>query len=110
MVYAAESIAVALLELLVHIERPRLLTMDIVVVRCSFDETLMETISATGLPEDWRSFPWPRSTQEIGRRWFEEAPSPVLSVPSAVVTSASNYLLNPVHPRFRDVTPEVASG
>jgi RES domain-containing protein len=102
-VYATESVAVALLELLVHIERPRLLTLDLVAVACSFDDALVEEIFPLHLPEDWRSFPWPASTQEIGRRWFEEAPTPVLSVPSAVVPSMRNFLLNPEHPRFREI-------
>lgn len=107
-VYAAESPAVALLEVLVHVERPRLITMELVVVRCDFDETLLETVAdyigPEGLPENWRGFPWPRSTQEIGQRWFEARRSVVLEVPSAVMPSAKNYLLNPEHPNFGEVT------
>lgn len=106
-VYAAESPALALLEVLIHVERPRLLTMDLVVVPARFDEALLESVAAfvgpEGLPADWRTFPWPASTQQIGQRWFAEKRSVVLEVPSAVVPSASNYLLNPEHPRFDEV-------
>lgn len=112
-VYAAEAPAIGLLELMVHVEHPRLITMELVVVSCRFEETLLEAVEAyvgkEGLPDDWNTFPWPASTQQIGRRWFEEARSVVLEVPSAVLPSAKNYLLNPNHPRFKEVrqgTPE----
>ena len=107
-VYTSESAAVALLEVLVHVERPRLVTMDLVVVPCRFDETLCESVEAyveaAELPDDWRRFPWPVSTQQIGRRWFEEGRTPVLAVPSAVLPAATNYLVNPEHARFAEIT------
>ena len=100
-VYAAESAAVALLEVMVHLERPRLLVMDWAVVPCRFEDALGERMDA--LPDDWRVFPWPASTQQIGQAWFEAQRSPVLDVRSAVMPSARNYLLNPEHPRFGEV-------
>lgn len=105
-VYAAESTAVALLELMVHVERPRLVTMELVAVPCRFEEDLLETVAAYAedLPEDWRTFPWPASTQRIGRQWYEAGRSVVLEVPSAVLPSAKNYLIHPEHPRFSEVT------
>ncbi|MEP0545357.1 MAG: RES family NAD+ phosphorylase [Rhodothermales bacterium] len=105
LVYATESAAVALLEVLVHVERPRLLTMDLVVVPSRFDESLVLRVEdAYGpLPASWWRFPWPAPTQEIGRRWVEEQRSVVLDVPSAVVRSARNYVLNSAHPNFGDV-------
>ena len=36
-------------------------------------------------------------------RWFDEQRSVALEVPSAVVTHERNVLLNPLHPRFREV-------
>ena len=100
-VYATESAAVALLEVMVHLERPRLLVVEWSVVRCRFDEALVERLD--DLPDDWRAFPWPIATQRIGQTWFDEQRSPVLDVPSAVLPSARNYLLNPEHPRFGEV-------
>lgn len=100
-VYAAESAAVALLEVIVHLERPRLLVMEWAVVPCRFDDALVERLN--DLPEDWRTFPWPASTQRIGQAWFDERRSPVLEVPSAVMPSVRNYLLNPEHSRFNQI-------
>ncbi|MEM1042797.1 MAG: RES family NAD+ phosphorylase [Bacteroidota bacterium] len=103
-VYAAESATGALLEMLVHVERPRLLAMDLVTVPARFDEALAVRVEdAYGLPDDWWRFPWPVATQNLGRRWIDEARSAVLDVPSAVVRSARNLLFNPAHPDFGQV-------
>ncbi len=104
-VYATESAAVALLEVLVHVERPRLLAMDLVTVSSRFDERLVLRVEdAYGpLPSGWWRFPWPTATQAIGQRWIEEQRSAVLDVPSAVVRSARNLVLNPAHPDFGQV-------
>lgn len=43
------------------------------------------------------------SLRRSGRWWFDTGCSVVLEVPSAVLPSASNYLLNPTHPRFEEI-------
>ncbi len=104
-VYAAESATGALLEMLVHVERPRLLAVDLVVVPSRFEARLTVRVEdAYGpLPPGWWTFPWPLSTQQLGRRWIEERRSVVLDVPSAVVRSARNFVFNPAHPDFGQV-------
>jgi RES domain-containing protein len=89
-VYAAETAPGALLELLVHVERPRLLVMDLVVVPSRFEPDLVVRVEdAYGpLPEAWWRFPWPAATQAIGRQWVDEERSVVL---------------NPSHPDFGEV-------
>ncbi len=69
-----------------------------------FDEGDVEVLDAAALPTDWRAHPVPVSTQGIGDRWTLERRSAVLRVPSVIVTHESNYLLNPAHPRFREIT------
>jgi RES domain-containing protein len=60
----------------------------------------MEMLDAASLPSDWRRFPSPAENQAIGDGWVSEGRSMVLCVPSAIVPSASNYLINPAHPEF----------
>jgi RES domain-containing protein len=43
------------------------------------------------------------ATQKIGAKWVDDGSSAVLSVPSAVVSIARNYLVNPKHPAFPSV-------
>ena len=44
----------------------------------------------------------------MGTRWATSLSTAVLRVPSAVMRSEYNYILNPLHPRFRDIVFEVA--
>jgi len=62
-----------------------------------------ETLSLADLPEDWRDFSQMWATQEIGRRWAAGNRSVVLEVPSSIVQEEVNYLLNPLHPDFKNI-------
>src|SRR5690606_32263997 len=55
-VYAADSLALALLEVAVHVPTYRALR-GRVAFRLTFDEALVETLAEAGLPADWRSTP-----------------------------------------------------
>ncbi len=63
-------------------------------------EEHLETLGESDLPEDWDAFPHLDATRTLGTRWFEEERSVVLSVPSAVISVARNFLINPFHPDF----------
>ena len=103
LVYTAESAALAALELLVHMGRSRALP-DYVIFSCTFPEAIVEEIDRQALPLDWRSHPAPKLLRHVGDRWALELRSAVLKVPSAVIDSENNYLLNPQHRGFRRVT------
>jgi RES domain-containing protein len=95
-VYMAESVALAVLENLVHMSRRDFPTGYVTVAA-----QLPDSISL--LAEDaLRRTPALRalSPTELGNWWLESQASAVLKVPSVVVRGASNYLLNPQHPEF----------
>jgi RES domain-containing protein len=102
-VYCAASPSLALIETLVHAERADLLRFEYVAIPVTFGIDLLERMEAENLPPDWRTWPHPASTQAIGAGWFDAQRSVVLEVPSAVVPHERNYLVNPLHPRFREV-------
>jgi RES domain-containing protein len=52
-------------------------------------------------PKDWKAVPAPRSTMDIGTQWAEGTQSAVLKVPSVVIETEHNFLLNPLHPDFK---------
>lgn len=109
LVYTASSAPLAVLELLVHLRVEEILTDDYSIIKVQFDESLVEEVPRNKLPKHWRSDPPPRSTRIFGNRWFEARLSVVLRVPSAVMPSDSNYLINPTHPDFARIrlgTPE----
>jgi RES domain-containing protein len=98
-VYTSSSAALAALELLVRAGRKKPLT-DYVLFACSFDEPLVEEVERKQLPSDWKTAPPPVGLHAFGDAWIESGSSPVLRVPSAVIETESNYLLNPEHPDF----------
>ena len=102
-VYASESLSLAALELLVHLEWGALLR-HYVVCRVEFPESAVEDLPARRLPAHWRTSPPPTTLQEIGTRWLRARRSAVLRIPSAVIPSENNFLLNPDHPSFSRFT------
>ena len=102
--YASDSPAGALLEVIAHTEAASRLQRDYVLFEVLFDpaEHLLE-VRGDLLPDDWRTHPWPASTQEIGTFWHERAASVVLEVPSAIVPRQRNHLINVTHPRFDEL-------
>lgn len=101
-VYTAQSESLAMLEMLVHLRVSELL-LSYLTILVEFDEALVETLPASALPTRWRASPAPVEVQRLGDRWAAELRSAVLRVPSALVRRESNYLLNPSHPRFREL-------
>lgn len=97
MVYLASSLALAALELLVHIDYERALR-DHVAISVDFDEQLLLSIELASLPEKWRAPAGLSYTQALGYAWIESGSSALLAVPSRVVSVERNFLLNPVHP------------
>jgi RES domain-containing protein len=101
-VYSSESISLAVLEQLVHIEDPAVLD-AFVAVSATLDEGSIEVLSPSSLPDDWRTYPAPPSLKAIGDAWLSEGRSLALRVPSVTVRGQYNYLINPVHPDFATI-------
>lgn len=102
-VYTSSSLALALLELLVHLKSSDLLV-AYSAVPLSFPEELLEEIDPPHLPADWQVSPIPPAIQQLGDDWVHQGRSAVLRVPSVILPIEPNYLLNPAHPRFTEIT------
>lgn len=103
MVYTAQSKSLAILEVLVHLQKSSVLP-SYSLRAAHFGEELLERLDRLELPGDWREHPAPPALRRIGDTWVEEGRSCVLEVPSVVVEEESNYLLNPLHPDFDYIT------
>lgn len=99
MVYTAGSQALAVLEMLVHLEAADLLS-HYRLIPVTFDEGLVKILEPTALPANWNRRPTPASVRAIGDEWVASNASVVLQVPSVVVPNESNYLLNVTHRDF----------
>jgi RES domain-containing protein len=102
LVYTSQSAALAALEMLVHLGRSSML-LAYVLIPCVFDDAVILRLDRKRLPENWRAYPAPPELQSFGDEWVKSGTSAVLDVPSAVIDTETNYLLNPHHRDFRAV-------
>lgn len=102
-VYCAGSTSLAILEMLVHLESHDLLG-SYVTFEVAFDESLVERVDVKSLPRSWRRSPAPGPLQRLGDEWVAGGRSAVLRLPSAIVPTEWNYLLNPAHPDFSKIS------
>lgn len=88
-----------LLKFLTHLGKSSLLASY---SRCAvhFDESLITPLNRSLLPANWRLYPAPSELQLLGDTWATSMTSVVLEVPSVVIETESNYLINPLHPDF----------
>jgi RES domain-containing protein len=104
MVYAASSLSLAALELLVHLRDPALLRRAYAYLALDAPDGLAQRLDPGQLPAGWRRPEHPL-LKAMGDRWLESGASLALEVPSAVIPLEWNVLLNPLHPDW----PQVAS-
>jgi len=96
MVYTADSLALATLELSVHITGGRV---KYTALQFEVADDLIDALDPSGLKKSWVTSQV--STQRVGEAWLDSRRSLALSVPSSLVDARSgerNVLLNPLHP------------
>lgn len=102
-IYTAESRALAMAEVAVHLTLATLpddyfmLTIEIP------DECSSNQLDETTLPDGWHQHPPLTATQHIGDAFVHEQRACLLKVPSAVVKGDFNILINPHHTEFATI-------
>jgi RES domain-containing protein len=99
-VYTSSSISLAILEVLVHIPIYGILE-EYVCLPVEFDQDFVVSLDKDNLPENWKKDPSPKAIKQIGDSWIESQESLILEVPSTIVPTEKNYLINPAHPDFK---------
>lgn len=107
MIYASESIALAALELLVHLGRGEVLDSYRLFTLTLPDRSIL-TLDDAALPAAWRADPAPGSTADIGDGWVASGRSVALLLPSTIIPRERNCLLNPAHPDFAQIAAGAA--
>src|SRR4030095_12044775 len=101
LVYTAGTQSLAMLEMLVQDEPLRA---RYVMIEARIRKGVqIDRVKIDDLPADWRSTAARESLQAIGTDWARKRGAAVLAVPSAVIPTEVNYLLNPPHPHFRRI-------
>jgi RES domain-containing protein len=104
MIYTADSLALAALEILVHLPASELLKRKFLRIPVRFDSRLVKSLNLNDLPEDWDILPPPDSTQTIGTEWALKKESILYKVPSTIIREEFNYLINPLHPDVKKLS------
>jgi len=99
--YTGESREIALLETVVHTPPLLVPALDLLVLDIP-DDSISE-FNIADLPPNWIEYPAPAILAELGEAWLQEGRTIALKVPSCIVDSAHNYLLNPRHPEYQRV-------
>lgn len=94
LVYLSEHLSLAVLESLVYQDR-RHLPNDLIAYTVEMPDALVE--HPREVPPTWFADPLRRQTRRFGDTWARERRSLALRVPSAVIPSEFNLLLNPKH-------------
>ena len=104
LVYTAESRALAILEVSVHLDLSEDLPADRYYVEIDIpDKVEILELSTEDLPENWDAKPPILETQFIGDDFVKDNSAAVLKVPSCIVPEF-NYLINPNHPDAKMIT------
>ncbi len=105
-VYVSASIALASLELLVHVQKESILN-QYQLYSIEIDDDKVEYLDKKWLPEDWQENPAPVSTMDLGTGWLEAQSALALILPSCIVPYENNAILNPLHPGFSQIKASV---
>lgn len=102
LVYTAGSQSLAMLEMLVQDEPLRA---RYFMIPAEIPSGLRRAqVNLDQLPPDWREHSALERLRRIGTEWATQQSSAILAVPSAVVPTETNYLLNPKHPDFANIS------
>lgn len=101
--YTSQSESLAALETLVHAPVSAIPD-DLNLLILSVPESLRTgVIKSEELPADWRNYPAPTRLAETGTKWLESKSDLLLRVPSVLVQTEWNFLLNPNHPDMKKI-------
>lgn len=103
-IYTAQNSSLAILETLVHVDLD-LIPNDLFIGEIEIKNASEQDIfTINDLPNNWSHYPSPDFLKEIGETWLTKKEFLLLKVPSAINPLEYNYLVNPEHKNFDQVS------
>ncbi len=99
--YTGETREIALLETVVHTPPLLVPALDLLILEIPDDS--ITTFTEKQLPKNWQDYPAPALLAELGESWVQEGKTIALKVPSSIVPTANNYILNCRHQQYSRV-------
>lgn len=104
LIYTAQSRALAMAEVAVHLTLATLPD-DFVMVEIDIPDVVsVSEIGPKELSKHWNSFPYNLRTQSVGDEFVKAEKNCLLKIPSAVVPGDHNFLINPKHVDFNKIS------
>jgi len=101
--YTSHHLSLAMIEYFVHID-PNRPPRDLVAVSADVpDDVSRVSVAVNRLPANWRKTPAPARLAAVGDDFAAAGKATILVVPSVLVPSESNWLINPRSPRFGSI-------
>ena len=108
-VYAAPSLALAVLETAAHLDNGGF-PLNRFVIEIDVPDSvwaLHERLEMATLPSAWSAIPAGQASVKLGSRWLASQRSPILLVPSVIVPEERAALINPQHPLAAQISTTV---
>ncbi|QNF31899.1 RES family NAD+ phosphorylase [Adhaeribacter swui] len=103
-IYAASSRSLASMENMVHKMGQGVLGTRFTVMVLDIPDTIpVQTITPETLPNSWKLASSYAETQPLGSEWYRAGETLLLKVPSAVVPTEYNFVINARHPDFTQI-------
>ena len=99
--YTGENKEIALLETIVHI--PSMLIPQLALLTLEIPNDSITEIRINELPKNWVNYPAPAILAEIAESWIRKMETIALKVPSCIIHTSHNYILNCSHPNYFQV-------
>ena len=103
LVYTSGNLSLAMLEMFVQ-SNDRDYFKNCLFFYVDLAEDLIFKPSPEDFPEGWNQVPFGNSSQQFGDKWISSGSKPVMQIPSVVVPVEYNFVLNPAHPDFHQIS------
>ena len=100
-IYTGENVEIALLEVLANITIPLLHNYNL--VKIAIPDNSIDVLNSKDLPKNCKHYPAPKNITKMGDEWIKSNNSVALKVPSCIILTANNYILNCNHPDIKKV-------
>ena len=100
-VYTSENIALALLEIVVHL--PPMFQPDLRFLTLEIPEEKIQILKKEQLPDNWYQYPSPRSLKALAEPYYQNLDILGIKVPSSIVHDQYSLVLNPLSTYFKEV-------
>lgn len=101
--YTSQSESLAALETLIHAPISAIPDDLNLLILSVPNELKPEIIKKDELTGSWRNYPAPNKVAEIGTAWINSASGLMLKVPSVLVQTEWNILINPAHSQMTEI-------